>query len=363
MRSSTSNSKSGSVSSPTGSLSGSRDTASPTPFRKRRLRRVSWGFIGFVALYAALEILVFRNPDLYALEYRSSVGQFAELAESFRHADAQRITTIVLGDSQSKDALRPDLLAESSGRDAASLFNFSISGGKAFDIYRTYLQYADQLPNVKEAILVVNEHQINSHDMADDLKFRYYAGFRDRLRVVDWDNYGELGLGWVSKAFDMRAVWSKIVKSHFKGTLPKKPVTEVWKPGGLRAETQLEENGLTAAYAQARADGWFKEYDLGGPQTASLEALLRDLHERGIRITILQIPRSELFEEAVRSRYPAEQQAYFAKIGELAEQYGATFTVMSNEGLSLKEHFRDSNHVNPKGAAIVSREVTERWMT
>ncbi len=353
MRSSTSNSRVG---------TSGRQHATGTRSGKRRLRRVSWGFIGFVVLYAALEILVFRNPDLYAVEYRSSVGQFAELAESFRHADAQRITTIVLGDSQSKDALRPDLMAASAGRDAAGLFNFSISGGKAFDIYHTYLQYADQLPNVREAILVVNEHQINSHDMASDLKFRYFAGFRDRLQVVDWDNYGELGLGWVSKAFDMRAVWSKIVKSYFKETLPKKPVTEAWKPGGLRAETQLEENGLTAAYAEARADGWFAGYDLEGLQTDSLEALLRDLHERGVRVTILQIPRSELFEQAVHSRYPAEQQAYFAKIGKLAEQYGATFTVMSNEGLSLKENFRDSNHVNPKGAAIVSREVVERWL-
>lgn len=315
-----------------------------------------------MVLYAALEICVFRNPDLYAVEYRSSVGQFAELDQSFRHADAQRITTAILGDSQSKDALRPDLLAAASGRDPASIFNFSISGGKAFDIYHTYLRYADQLPNLREAIIVVNEHQINSHDMASDVKFRYYAGFRDRLQVVNWDNYGELALGWVSKAVDMRAVWSKIVKSYFRGTLPKKPVTEIWKPGGLRAETQLEENGLTVAYAEARADGWFAGYDLDGLQTSSLEALLRDLHARGVRVTILQIPRSELFEEAVKRRYPAEQQAFFDKVGELAERYGATFTIMSNGGLSLQEHFRDSNHVNPKGAAIVSREVAERWL-
>ena len=340
MRSSTSNSRSG----------------------KRRLRRISWGFVGFVALYAALEILVFRNPDLYAVEYRSSVGQFAELDQSFRHADARLITTAILGDSQSKDALRPDLLAAASGRDAASIFNFSISGGKAFDIYRTYRRYADQLTGLQEAIIVVNEHQINSHNMAEDAKFRYYASLRDRLQIVNWDNYGELGLGWVSKAFDMRAVWSKIVTSYFKGTLPKKPVTEIWKPGGLRAETQIEENGLTVAYAEARADGWFADYDLDGLQTASLAALLGDLQARGVRVTILQIPRSELFEAAVKRLYPAEQQTYFDKVGELAQQYGATYTVMSNAGLSLKEDFRDSNHVNPKGAAIVSREVAERWL-
>jgi len=331
--------------------------------RSFRVRQWSWGLIGFLVLFAALEIAVFRNPDLYGIEYRSAVGQFAELDQSFRHADARRITTIILGDSQSKDALRPNLLAEAAGRDADSIFNFSISGGKAYDIYRTYMQYADRLTGLKEAIIVVNEHQINTYNVANDMKFRYFAGLRDRLRVLDAENYGELTLGWLSKAFDLRSVWSKMIQSYFKNTLPKRPVTEVWQPGGLRAETQNEPEGLTAAYAEARADGWFAQYNLTGLQVESLEALLDDLHDRGVRIVILQIPRSDLFEEAVIRKYPAEQQAYLDKIRSLAQQYGAEFAVMPNDSLSLKEHFRDANHVNPAGAAIVSREVARQWLS
>lgn len=330
--------------------------------KSRTRRRVSWGLIGFLVLFAALEVWVFRDPYFYGIEYRSAVGQFAELDESFRNSDAGRITTIILGDSMSKDALRPDLLAEASGRDPETIFNFSISGGKAYDIYRTYKNYADRLTGLQEAIIVVNEHQINSYNMANEMKYRLYAGLSDRVRVLDWDNYGELTLGWVSKAFDMRSVWSKMLQSYFKGTLPKSPVEDVWRPGGLRAETQKEKDGLTVEYAEKRADAWFEQYDLQGLQTDSFEMLLRELHSRGIRISVLQLPRSELFEGAVTRKYPAQQQAFYTKIREFAREYGAQFTIMSNEGLELVKHFRDSNHVNPKGAAIVSQEVAERWL-
>jgi lysophospholipase L1-like esterase len=136
----------------------------------------------------------------------------------------------------------------------------------------------------------------------------------------------------------------------------------VWKPGGLRAETQLEKDGFTPEYAEKRADGWFEQYDIDGLQTASLENLLRELKNRGIRTAVVQIPRSELFEETIRRKYAAQQQAYFSKVSALAAQYGAEFAVMSNEGLVLEEHFRDTNHVNPKGAEIVSRRVAERWL-
>ncbi|MBW5445891.1 hypothetical protein GE107_07445 [Cohnella sp. CFH 77786] len=337
-------------------------SSSTSNSKKKLWRRFGWGFVGFVVLFAAAEIFVFRDLDFYAMEYRSSVGQFAELDYSFRHSKPDKVNVAIFGDSQSKDALRPDLLAAASGRSPDSIFNFSISGGKAFDIYHTYLKYEDFLPNLKEAIVVVNEHQINSFNMENDEKYRFYAGLQDRIRIMNWDNYGELTMGWVSKAFDMRGIWSRMLKSYFNGTLPKKTLAEVYKPGGLRAETQLEKDGLTPAYAEKRADGWFEQYDTAGLQTDSLEALLHDLHARGVRIVILQIPRSELFEETVKRKYPAEQQEYFDIISTLAKKYGAEFTVMSNEGLTLKNDFRDTNHVRPKGADIVSAEVAKRWL-
>lgn len=343
-------------------MSSSTSNSKKKRSKKRLWRRISWGFIGFVLLFASAEIFVFRDLDFYANEYRSSVGQFAELDYSFRHSKTDQVTLAIFGDSQSKDALRPDLLAAASGRSPDSIFNFSISGGKAFDIYHTYLKFADRLPNLKEAIIVVNEHQINSYNMANDEKFRFYAGLQDRVRVMNWDNYGELALGWVSKGFDMRGVWSRMLKSDLSGTLPKKPLASIYQPGGLRAETQIEKDGLTTAYAENRADGWFAQYDTDGLQTDSFEALLSHLHARGVRIVILQIPRSQLFEEVVKRKYPAEQQEYLQIISSLAKKYDAEFTVMSNEGLTLKDDFRDTNHVRPKGAAVVSREVAQRWL-
>lgn len=337
-------------------------TSSSKRKNRKPFRLYSAGFLGFLVLFAALEVSVFRDIYFYGIEYRSMAGQFAELDYSFRQADPARIETIILGDSQSKDALRPDLLAAASGRDPAAIFNFSLSGGKAFEIYHTYKKYAGSMPHVKQAIVVVNEHQINDHNIENDPKFRLYAGLSDRLKVMDKDNYGELLIGWVSKAFDMRSVWSKMLQSYWNDTLPKRPLPEVWKPGGLRAETQLEQGGLTPEYAEKRADGWFEQYDIEGLQAESLDNLLRELKERGIRTVVVQIPRSEMFEETVRRKYGALQQAYFDKVRSLASQYGAEFVIMSNEGLALEEHFRDTNHVNPKGAEIVSRRVAERWL-
>ena len=68
----------------------------------------------------------------------SSLGQFAELDRSFKHADAEKITVAIFGDSHSIDALRPEYMAEPAGLTPENIFNFSISGGKAFDIYHTY---------------------------------------------------------------------------------------------------------------------------------------------------------------------------------------------------------------------------------
>jgi len=337
-------------------------SSSTSSSRRKRRRRISFGFLGFLILFAAAEWFVFRNLDFYANEYRSPVGQLAELDYSFRHSRPDRVTIAILGDSTSKDALHPDLLAAASGRSADNIFNFSISGGKAFDIYRTYHKYSDQLPELKEAIIVVNEHQLNDYNMENDEMYRFYARLQDRIPIMNKDNYGELTLGWVSKAFDMRTLWSKMVRSYLKGTLPKKTLADVYKPGGLRAETEKPEKGLTPAYAEERADSWLGQYAPHGLQTDSLEALLRDLNDRGVRIVMVQLPRSQLFEETVRRKYPTEQQEYLDIVAGLAKKFGAEFTVLSNKGLTLEEHFRDTNHVNSKGAAIVSGEVAERWL-
>jgi hypothetical protein len=150
-----------------------------------------------------------------------------------------------------------------------------------------------------------------------------------------------------------------MVKSYFKGTLPK---TIHWGPGGLRAETAPDAEHLTAAWARDTADRWFNGYNLNGLQTDSLESLLRDLHNRGVQIVILQIPRSALFEDTIKRKYPVEQQQYFDTITSLAAKYGADFEVMSNKGMPLKPFFRDVNHVKPVGAALVCQAIAQKWL-
>lgn len=324
-------------------------------FKKRRLYNL--GLIGLLVLFGIAENRVFRNLDFYGIQPYSFVGQLSELEHSFELMDSDRIMTVVLGDSQSIDALRPGLMEKAAGRESGTIFNFSISGGKAYDIYHTYLDYIDQLPSLKEAIIVVNEHQLNSAGIDQDIKFRYYAGFGDRLHVMNKNNYGELLLGWVSKAYDMRSIWAPMLDKYFEDDLPD-PVE--WKSGGIRARTAKAP--LTDQNAEDTATRWFENYKLDGMQTDSFEALLSNLHQRGVRVTILQIPRSSLFETAVTKLYPNEQQRYFDTIAELAGKYEAEFVVMSNEDLPDEQYFRDTNHLNAKGASIISQEVAERWL-
>lgn len=326
---------------------------------RRKRKNIAWGFNGFLVLFILAEILVFRSQMLLSYSPGSSLGQFAELDRSFKHADAEKITVAIFGDSHSIDALRPEYMAEPAGLAPENIFNFSISGGKAFDIYHTYLKYRDRLPALHTAFVAVNEHQINSFEMADDIKFRYFAGLGDRIKVMDRDNYGELLLGWVSKAFDLRSFWNGLWESYRNGTLKYQPR---WSPGGLPARTDGGGYYSTVEYAEDTADRWFKGYDPYGLQTESLEALLRDLHSRGVRIIILQTPRSAEFEAVFKRKNAAEQQLFRDIIQSLARKYDAEFVIMPNDGLELAKDFRDVNHLNPKAAAAFSRTVAERWL-
>lgn len=328
---------------------------------KKRVRRISLGFLGFLVLYAVVEAFIFRNLYFYGLEYRSQVGQLAVIDKSFQYSEPSRIHTAIFGDSQSRDALRYDLLAKYSGRDPKSIFNFSFSSGKAFDIYRTYKHYVGKLTNLNEVILVVNEHQLNSYNILNDPKFRYYAGLNDRIRIMNRTNYGELLLGWISKGFDLRSTWSKMFHTYINDSTfhPREVVAE---PGGLRAETEVIEGHLTKEFAALTTDLWFENYDLNGLQTNAIEWLLSDLHTRGIKVIILQIPRSKLFEDVIEKNYSVQQKEYFDILASLARKYGAEFKVLSNSGLKLEEHFRDTNHVSPKGAIEVSRMIAEEWL-
>jgi hypothetical protein len=328
----------------------------------KKLRMYSFGLLGFFLLMGTSEVAVFRNLDFYGLS-SGFIGQFSELDKSFHSGDPAKITTAVFGDSMSIDALRSDYLAEAAGQDKDTFYNFSISGGKAFDIYKTYEKYKSELTHLEKAIVVVNEHQLNAFNIEKDDKFKYYSDLKDRIRVMNTDNYGELLMGWALKSYDMRALWAKMYDNYRDGKLKNFKS----RAGGL---TPQAPDPTTATYAKGKlpevavstAGRWFEGFDIDGLHTESLEQLLKELHESGVEIVILQIPRSPFFEDAVKLNHAAEQQLYLAKVTELADKYGATFSIMSNEGLSYEKHFRDPNHVTPQGARIVTARVAEEWL-
>jgi hypothetical protein len=330
--------------------------------RKRPKKVYNLGLVGLLVILACLEITVFRNVMFYGYS-PGFVGQMAELRVSFQHAEAEDIQVGIFGDSMSMDALRPDLIEAAAGLPEGSVFNFSLSGGSAFDIAKTYEQYIDELPQMKQAIVVVNEHQFNDHLMfsdtgqVEDVKFRYFANASDRIAVMNSENYGDLTVGWMLKSYDLRSVWVMMLEKYQTGKLREEiPVYA----GGLPAVTYTPPDSKSEAYAKDVADRWFKSYSVDGIRGAYFEKMISDMHERGIEVTLLQLPRTDFFEDVVHSEYPLAKQMYENKLMQLSSQYNMEWVKLSNNELTL-EHFRDSNHVNSKGAERVSSSIS-KWV-
>lgn len=335
-------------------------TLDHTDNKKKQNKYFGWGLIGLLAIVILAEAFVFRNVMFYGYS-PGFIGQLAELEATFQEVDASKIKAIVLGDSQSMDALVPELMAEHSARyDLEELFNFSISGGSAFDIYKTYLSYKDRLPNIDKAIVVVNEHQFNNEDPANYILFKYYANLRDRLQVIGTDNYGELLLGWALKSYDMRTVWTMMIDKYRKDEL--RDAVPVHEGRGLPAVRWSPSSDRTLEHAEETAERWFRNFKLEGVRTDAFRKLIRELAEDGVDTVILQLPRSAYFEEAVSTMFKEEQLAIRQMIQTVADEHGAEFVIMSNEGMTIEEHFRDTNHVNPEGAALISRMVAKEYL-
>ncbi|MEB3102485.1 hypothetical protein [Ferviditalea candida] len=312
----------------------------------------------FLTFLVLSEVFVFRNLDVYGYS-PGFIGQIAEIDNSFAHADASGIEAAVFGDSEGMDALRPNLLADAAHIRPDTLFNFSLSGGSAYDIAQMYELYKDRLPRLKRAIVEVNEFQLNNEDAASDIKFKFFAGLRDRLAVMNGKNYGELLLGWALKSYDMRTVWQMMIDKYRNDQLRKEvPLHQ----GGLPPVTWSPGSDKTRQHAEEVADRWFKGYRVEGVRTQAFEGMIRDMRQRGIEVVMIQLPRSSYFEEVIQTKYAAEQRRYMQKIQSIADRYGATYTVIPQGRLTLAD-FRDTNHVNPQGAAQISAYVGKRWLS
>lgn len=323
--------------------------------RRFGIRSFDWGFAGLIVMIVLLEALIFRNVMFYGLA-PGFLGQLGELEASFEANGGDNIELAIIGDSQSMDALRPEQLAESTGKPAESIFNFSLSGGSAFDMAHTYDTYRDRMPNLKRALVLVNEHQVNESRTVEDIKFRFHAGLADRIKVMDQDNYGELLLGWALRSYAVRTELQARVDRYLDGELRKEVPVHA---GGLPPLTWSPSTDRTEEYAIETADRWFEDFEMGGVRTAALERLIKTLLDDGVEVTIVKLPRHEYFETAIRERHSEEKAMYDEFLVKLSERYHIDLEVIPNDQLELETHFRDTNHVNEAGAAWVNQYVVE----
>lgn len=330
-------------------------------------RYIGMGMLALLSILILLEALVFRNVDFYG-HSPGFIGQMAELKASYAQEEPQQIKVAIFGDSMSLDALRPEIMEDEAGWRRGTVFNFSLSGGSAFDMYKTYKNYEERLPGLEHAIVVVNEHQINNAEAAKDIKFKFYANLNDRIQVMNADNYGELLLGWVWKGYEMREVWRMVLdKYRHDREYPEEPKQLRYEipvyPGGIKPLTWSPKTDKTYEHAEEVAARWFDPYVTAGVRTDALGKLIQELSERGVKVTIVQIPRTPFFEQAVSAKYETQRQQYLGIVQGFADAHGAEFAVMSNEGLDPETDFRDTNHVSSQGAEKVSREIARRWLT
>jgi hypothetical protein len=330
--------------------------------RFKAVRRIGWGLIVALLILAIADIYIFRDAYTYDVGTAKGarggfIGQWAQLDRSFKSTDPDQIEYAIFGDSQSLDAFRPDIMADELGIDSEQIFNFSVTGGKPTDIAYTYHQYMDQLPSLRHIILVVNEHQFNNVDSAQDPKFKFHASLRERWQAMNKDNYGELLTGWVFRSFGMRSEWQSLVARYRSGELPANPAPF---PGGIAPIPWSPPTDKTAKFAQTVADRWFKDWQPEGVYSHTFDELVHDIRSDGIELTIVQIPRTDLFEQEVQAHYAEQQQAYFDHIRDTASINNVEFIIMDST-LLTREAFRDTNHVNPQGAEQISRYAADRW--
>ncbi|BAU26540.1 hypothetical protein DFP93_10879 [Aneurinibacillus soli] len=325
-------------------------SSSNHPTRKRRVVR---GFLWGVVFLLLAELFLFRNPALYGTSPASFLGQIANVQERLARQNPDRIKVLILGDSQSMDALRPPLLAAHYGVAPDEIFNLSVSGGKAVDMLHLYEEAADKLPNLKRVIIAVNEHQVNSVDIKSDAKFRYFATLSERMGAPHVADKADLVFGQLLYAYGLRDVWTQLAKQWWDGKLPQEPRDKYEYRWGLPPVPGREPAHLGPAYARIVADRWMKDYRLDGPQANAFHKLVGKLAKRGVQITIVQLPRTQAFEQVMKATYGQQQAAFRARMQTEATQAGASFTVIPP---TLEDaYFRDANHVNEHGAKEIIR--------
>lgn len=321
----------------------------------KNLRKKAAGLIWFLLFLALFEVLVARNCSFYQLAPYSSIGQMAHLLKTFAHQDSGKIRWLLVGDSQSRDALRPELIAQALGCDPDSIFNLSINGGKPVDFKYLLRRTVPRLPHLQGVIINVNEHYFDRGELQHDPKFRFLADFKERMLIPGPERKADLLLSWAFYTYGMRTQWWEITKMLVQGkTSFREPINYAW---GLGPQSSCTEENKTAEYAKKLSQTWMYKFRLPGPQKTALEETVSYLTSRNISWTLIHLPKTSLIEKTLEEKYPQQRAKFDGYMEKLAQNQGTKY-INKFTGIT-DDCFRDVNHMNGKGASIIAPQVGE----
>ncbi|ATW24521.1 hypothetical protein [Candidatus Formimonas warabiya] len=311
-------------------------------------------FFWFLIFLMAFEFLIARNLAFYGLAPTSSVGQISSLLKIFDRQDKEKIRWLVLGDSQSRDAIRPTLVARELGQDPGSIFNLSINAGKPTDFEYLLRQVVPRLPNLQGVIITVNEHYFDRKDVQYDPKFRFIAGLGDRAAVPGPERKADLVLSWLSYTYGMRLQWWETMKMVFRGETA--PDTDAY-PGGLAPVSDSTEEHYTVKYAKELSTSWLLDFRLPGPESGALERTLQFLDGQNLSWQMVYLPKTALIDRIIDEKFCRQEQEFFAYVEDLAARHRKKL-YRDFPGLTY-DCFRDVNHMNEKGAEKMAPRMGE----
>jgi hypothetical protein len=203
-----------------------------------------------------------------------------------------------------------------------------------------------------------------TYDYRDELATLsdYSQAFPDPTQRIDDQVSFLLGRPWY--LFRMRNVIRSAVTERDD------PGASSW-PGGIKEDPYgfVPADGVMDAGAIARmrglyvnAPGWglLKNYTIGGPMVTRFEQFLQLAKDRGIHVIVLNMPVAKVHETFLP---PAAYAAYRAYLQQTAAKYGMTYADYNNHALWQEpQDFRDTNHLNNRGAAKLSPMVTDQML-
>jgi len=203
-----------------------------------------------------------------------------------------------------------------------------------------------------------------TYDYRDELATLsdYSQAFPDPTQRIDDQLSFFLGQPWY--LFRMRNVIRSAVTerddpgaSSWPGGITEDPYGFVPADGVMDAGAIARMRGL---YVNAPGWGLLKNYTIGGPMVTRFEQFLQLAKDRGIQVIVLNMPVAKVHETFLP---PAAYAAYRAYLQQTAAKYGMAYADYNDHALWQEpQDFRDTNHLNNRGAAKLSPMVTDQML-